>query len=125
MSIERQVLSHNYVYTTFTKWYTDICGRELLCNRVFQDGIGLDCTARVPREDRLARSQGQVPYRGGEEGAEEAQLCKMEEEGPKARVSSAALPTLERCMCVQEATKGDGARAAAGAKTRGLSSECL
>ena len=55
-------------------------------NREFQDGIGLDCTARVPREDRPARSQGQVPYRGGEEGAEEAQLCRMEEEEPKAKV---------------------------------------
>ena len=103
------------------KWYTHICGRELLSeNRQFQDGIGLFCTARVPREDRPARSRRQDPHRGVQEGAEEAQLCKMEEEEP-ARVSSAALPTLERCMCVQKAGKGDGARAVAAAKTRGLS----
>jgi hypothetical protein len=37
----------------------------------------------------------------------------MAPEEPKAKVSSAALLTLERCRCVQEAGKGDGARAAA------------
>ena len=56
------------------KWYTDIRGRELLCNREFQDE---NYKARVPREERPARSQRQGPHRRGEEGAEEAQLCSM------------------------------------------------
>ena len=78
------------------KWYTHISGRELLSeNRQFQDGIGLFCTARVPREDRPARSR-QDPHRGVQEGAEEAQLCSMAPEEPKAKVSIAALLTLER-----------------------------
>ena len=49
----------------------------------------------------------------------------MEEEEPEGTVSIAALPTLERYVCVQEAAKGGGALAAAAAKTRGLSNECL
>ena len=95
-------MSHNYVNTTFTKWYIDICGRELLCNREFQDG---NYKARVPREERPAHSHRQGPHRRGEEGEGEGQDCKMEEEEPEGTVSIAALPTLERCVCVQEATK--------------------
>ena len=35
------------VYHFQQKWYTHICGRELLSeNRQFQDGIGMFCTAR-------------------------------------------------------------------------------
>jgi len=49
----------------------------------------------------------------------------MAPQEPEGTVSSAAPPTLERCVCVQEAAKGGGALATAGAKTRGLLNECL
>ena len=49
----------------------------------------------------------------------------MAPQEPEGTVSSAAPPTLERCVCFQEVAKGGGALAAAAAQTRGLSSECL
>ena len=70
-------------------------------NCEIQDGKGLDCEKRIPREERPEGSQRQVPHRGGEEGKEEAQCCRMAPEEPKAKVISAALPSLERCICVQ------------------------
>ena len=75
-------------------------GSSCVKNRGFQDGIGLQsCTARVPREERPARSQGQDPHRRGKEGEGEGQDCRMAPGEPEGKVSIAALPTLERFVC--------------------------
>ena len=70
-------------------------------NRELQDGEGQHCTARVPPEEQPARPQGQVPHRGVQEGEGEGQVRRMAPEEPEGKVSRAALPTLERYVCVQ------------------------
>ena len=117
-------MSLKYQYTTFTKWYTDICGRELSCKTwSFHDAQRLDCEKRILRGERPDGPTRQVPHRGVQEGEGEGRDCRMAPQEPEGTVSSAAPPTLERCVCVQEAAKGGGALA--GAKTRGLANECL
>ena len=108
-------MSHNYLNTTFTKWYTDICGRIKTCT--FRDAQRLDSEKRLPREERPDGSTRQVPHRGVQEGEGEGRDCRMAPQEPEGTVSSAAPSTLERCVCVQEAAKGGGALAAAAAKS--------
>ena len=86
--------------------------------------MGKGWIAQRPKE-RPCGSQRQVPYRGGQEGQGEGQVCRMALAKPEAKVCTTAPPVLKQCVRVQEAGKGAGALAAVGAKTRGPSNEGL
>ena len=69
--------------TTFTKWYTDICGRELLCNREFQDGED-ESSPRLPASPLCSLDSAQAKKKTAKDDSsdsdEEMKMVGLEKE---------------------------------------------